>query len=869
MSDVIGKGVIEVTADATKLKAGIEDAKRSVRGLGGATRDENNKASASIDRYVKGLQTQTAVMGKSAREATLYKLALRGASDEQIRAADSALRLQESFRDGERIGAGVRRGFLALGTAAATGLIAAAVAFDQLVKKAGDFQDLAEKTGDTAENIASLAVAAGTTGTQMDTLAAASVKLTKGLTGVDDETKDAGAAITALGLDIEAFKKLAPADQFEEVGRALARFKDSTEKTAVAVALFGKSGAEILPFLKELGAEGGRQFILTQEQIRAADEYADAQARLRSELSLTAQALAVELIPYVTDAASALRDFVVGQDGATTATNALRSVAQGLGVVFQTIAVVAANVAFVFGGVGREIGAIAAQLVALARLDLRGFSAISDAVREDAARARRELDAFENRILNLGNAAPKFKDPRILGPVPSIAEQARELLPKINFQGAVKPPGGAKRADNTAEQEAKAQLAADLDRIKQTAAAQINAFANGEKILEALRRAGLVDERDYYAAKRGYLIANEAEQANALQAEIARLQAEKTVGKERIENERKIADAQARLDKLRADAAVNIDVLALQETTALSAIEQGYRDAEAAAQDFLDGIRRANARELAGIGAGTQERGRAAGRAQIEDKFEEERRRLEQSRRDAELSGTFGPDSQRKYDAELERIRRFQAQALAEWDDYYAARLAAEADVNNGASEAFKNYISEATKTAALTEQLFTNAFQGMEDALVDFVTTGKLDFSKLATSIVADITRIIIQQQISNALGLVSDSSGGSSAASFATSALSALIGGTRAIGGPVSAGGIYQVNERGPELLAVGGKQYLMMGSQGGQVTPTAGTGGDARPISVVNQFTISGPTDRRSQAQVAAAAGLGVRTALARNT
>lgn len=43
----------------------------------------------------------------------------------------------------------------------------------------------------------------------------------------------------------------------------------------------------------------------------------------------------------------------------------------------------------------------------------------------------------------------------------------------------------------------------------------------------------------------------------------------------------------------------------------------------------------------------------------------------------------------------------------------------------------------------------------------------------------------------------------------------------GARAAGGPVSAGGIYRVNELGPELLSMGGMTYLMA-SQPGYVTP-----------------------------------------------
>jgi hypothetical protein len=50
---------------------------------------------------------------------------------------------------------------------------------------------------------------------------------------------------------------------------------------------------------------------------------------------------------------------------------------------------------------------------------------------------------------------------------------------------------------------------------------------------------------------------------------------------------------------------------------------------------------------------------------------------------------------------------------------------------------------------------------------------------------------------------------------------------GSMRADGGPVSAGSMYQVNERGPELLNVGSRQFLMMGAHSGSVTPNAKMG------------------------------------------
>ncbi len=53
--------------------------------------------------------------------------------------------------------------------------------------------------------------------------------------------------------------------------------------------------------------------------------------------------------------------------------------------------------------------------------------------------------------------------------------------------------------------------------------------------------------------------------------------------------------------------------------------------------------------------------------------------------------------------------------------------------------------------------------------------------------------------------------------------------LGGGRAFGGGVKPGGFHPVNENGmPELLKVGGQSYLMMGGEGGQVTPLKPQGG-----------------------------------------
>lgn len=199
-----------------------------------------------------------------------------------------------------------------VGLALSAGVAAAIYAINEAQKSVGNLQDMSEKIGDTAENFASLKKASDVTGVSMDTVATASVKLTAVLSKTDDESKGAGAAIEALGLNFDQFRQLQPVDQLDAVAKAMQNFKDGSEKTAVAVALFGKSGAEVLPFLNELATSSKRQVTLTSEQIKAADDYGGAVAGLKSEIGLLIDQTAVDFIPTQEKLLKLVRDSIAG-----------------------------------------------------------------------------------------------------------------------------------------------------------------------------------------------------------------------------------------------------------------------------------------------------------------------------------------------------------------------------------------------------------------------------------------------------------------------------------------------------------------------------------------------------------------------------
>jgi phage-related minor tail protein len=93
------------------------------------------------------------------------------------------------------------------------------------------------------------------------------------------------------------------------------------------------------------------------------------------------------------------------------------------------------------------------------------------------------------------------------------------------------------------------------------------------------------------------------------------------------------------------------------------------------------------------------------------------------------------------------------ADAYAAAEDAADRALKASRDWQDGVTRGMRDYAAEATDAASHAEQVIGQAFQGMEDALVQFVQTGKFEFSDLADSIMADITRIAIRQTITGPL--------------------------------------------------------------------------------------------------------------------
>lgn len=110
-------------------------------------------------------------------------------------------------------------------------------------------------------------------------------------------------------------------------------------------------------------------------------------------------------------------------------------------------------------------------------------------------------------------------------------------------------------------------------------------------------------------------------------------------------------------------------------------------------------------------------------------------------------------------EAQGEAYRKAGADEVAVAQYVKAEKLKYSREWQDGATRALQAYADEASNAALAVESVMNTAFQGMEDVIVEFVKTGKLEFSDLVTSINAEIARLAFKSLASesyNFLGSV-----------------------------------------------------------------------------------------------------------------
>lgn len=326
---------------------------------------------------------------------------------------------------------------------------------------------------------------------------------------------------------------------------------------------------------------------------------------------------------------------------------------------------------------------------------------------------------------------------------------------------------------------------ADLAELQSALRQEQALLGQRKQQLDIQYRAGLVTMEDYYRQQRSLIEEGAQLEGSALQEQLQRLELEKTKGVDALNVQRQIADVRA---KLALQQIQTQNDLADADQRATKAIQQHAAAMGQLTSNYTAYVSQLQSRadlQVASVGMGQERAGREQGLLSIRENYSQQMRSLQDQRGTA---SNWTAENEAYFQERMRLLKAQQEQEVRIHGETYERIGAAQGVWQSGAIRAMEDYLSSARNVAQQTADAFARGFQGMEDALVTFVTTGKLSFTDLANSIVADITRIIIKQQMSNALGLAGGSGSGGGLMSLIGAGIG-LFGGTSAVAATASA--------------------------------------------------------------------------------
>ena len=477
-------------------------------------------------------------------------------------------------------------------------------------------------------------------------------------------------------------------------------------------------------------------------------------------------------------------------------------------------------------------------------------------------RGQADIDLYNQRLQDLqdrlGALAFQGPIPPELEPLAPEADDPSSLDEKARERSLNLLAGLAEAADNriaasalsridqiTRREEIGVAQAIELGRTRAVSAEQVEAAITRIRVAGALERQGVVED--------------EAER-------------ERQVEERRIERVQSLNDQAVR--------SITQSLISLQskyDQAVIAAIQKAEQtaaalDTESAAYEAnLETVRRVLDEETRLAGVVEQERIAATERRAQQEVALEHLRALGNIRQAQIGVGLASRDAAREAELWAEIQRRAidltaegADEALASIDAVVArARQLASDDPLAGLRIGLEAYASQLPSVAEQINETVQRTFQGAEDALLNFTNTGKLNFSDLVDSILADLARIALRQAIlgpiSQALGsVIGGAFGGSPAASPATTLTARDGGRVTGPGGPRTdsilarlSDGEYVVNAAAtraniPLLDAINSAPAFQRGGLVGQAPAVPASQGDRVSVQVIDNRTTSSGDD-----------------------
>ncbi len=266
------------------------------------------------------------------------------------------------------------------------------------------------------------------------------------------------------------------------------------------------------------------------------------------------------------------------------------------------------------------------------------------------------------------------------------------------------------------------------------------------QMLRAQYSAREITASEYYSRMRELLQQGNDAQSRSLQRQIEFLQKQGVSGKDAINVNRQIGELEARLAKLRIEGAAAVEVLAKEEQSAAKARENAVKAYASALDASNEALRRQLTTQAQRVGMGDRE-------YEIQQRINEAIADEAEKLRELSLQRNADQIDQITFEEERALLHAKTLDRLQIIKSGYDELQQAEGSWLAGATAAWANYQQEAGNAARQMGDVVGSAIGGFEDAWVKFTTTGKLSFSDLTKSVLADLARIAARQA---AMGIV-----------------------------------------------------------------------------------------------------------------
>lgn len=300
---------------------------------------------------------------------------------------------------------------IAKGVAAAA--ISAGVAFGAMAKSAVDHGDaldeMSQRTGISVESLSRLEYAARFSGVALEDLAKSQGKMAKQMVAAAQGSKSAQKAFQQIGVAIKNTDgSLRSSEEVMlDVAEKFSKMEDGAGKTAIAMEIFGKSGAAMIPFLNE-GREGIARLskeadalgvTMSEKTAKQAAEFNDSMDRIKGATTGLVNQFIEKALPSMIAIADAFLK-------SATAGGNLSAAIGVLALTFKTLVSAGIIVKTVFQTLGRLIYGVGEALVRVAQGEFKlAAGAIKDAFAESRENVTNDIELIAKVWETLPEAA--------------------------------------------------------------------------------------------------------------------------------------------------------------------------------------------------------------------------------------------------------------------------------------------------------------------------------------------------------------------------------------------------------------------------------------------------------------------------------